>query len=130
LQRSPDSVIDPPLNPLQMLLWSSDVTLFTDGEPLAATELVRRTPSDFDISSASACHAHVAPGRVMPDTAVLRALEIIAIVCRIDYVGPDLMAMQASQLAQPFVCCASPALQERQLLDRHGIRVIETPIAR
>ena len=25
-----------------MLLWSKDVTLFTDGEPLAATDLVGR----------------------------------------------------------------------------------------
>lgn len=49
---------------------------------------------------ASVWHAHVAPGRVMPDTAVLRAPEI-------DQVAPGLMAVQASQLPRPFVCCAS-----------------------
>lgn len=39
--------------PLQMLLWSNDVTLFTDGEPLAATDLVGRP---IGLRAPAICH--------------------------------------------------------------------------
>ena len=84
----------------QMLLWSKDITLFTDGQPLEATELVR--------------------------WAVLTGRSGAGVPTHLPLLAAALFACAALPAAP-----ASPALmQERQLLEKHGVRVIEARIAR